>query len=160
MDRQYYQSVCLNGHQKTDRYEFATDPKEFCMDCGKKLISTCQSCRSPIEGNFHVSGILVLSNRTEKVPKYCSNCSLPYPWTSSLLNNAAELLALDASLSIDEKELITDALPDLLIDTPATQVAMAKYKIVVSKATKVVKDSLYNLLIDVVSETVKKTLFN
>lgn len=159
MDKQFYQSVCINGHQETDRYESTTDPKEFCMDCGKRLISTCQSCHTPIKGHLKVQGLYGYFE-PEKVPNYCSYCAAPHPWTSSILEQSVELLALDTELSSSQKELIKNALPDLLVDTPATQVAIAKYKLNISNATKVVKDAMYNILIDAVSETAKKLLFN
>ncbi|WP_413521626.1 DUF2321 domain-containing protein [Brochothrix thermosphacta] len=159
MDKQLYQAVCINGHQKTDKYESTTDPKEFCADCGKKLISTCQSCRTPIKGHLKLEGVYG-SFRPTNIPNYCSTCSAPHPWTSFILEQSVELLALDTELSSSQKELIKNALPDLLVDTPATQVAIAKYKLNISNATKVVKDAMYNILIDTVSETAKKLLSN
>ena len=76
-----------------------------------------------------------------------------------LLDSAVELLALDTNLDVTTKELIKNALPDLIVDTPATNLAVAKYKTYISRTSSVVKDALHNLLVDVVSETVKKSLF-
>ncbi|MDA9429117.1 hypothetical protein B834_1605 [Enterococcus mundtii 1A] len=58
-----------------------------------------------------------------------------------------------------DKALIKAAIPDLLVDTPKTKLAEAKFKKGFSNASKLVKDSLYNLLVDVLSESVKKTIF-
>ncbi|QPB60527.1 DUF2321 domain-containing protein [Enterococcus faecalis] len=156
---QQFQKVCINGHQISVISNVPEDPKEFCEKCGKKLISTCQECHYPIGGYYKVDGILDLTKRTAELPYYCKQCAQPYPWTKLILEGATELLALDDEISETDKELIKTALPDLLVDTPKTKVAEAKFKKGFSRASSLVKDSLYNLLVDVVSETVKKSIF-
>lgn len=155
----YAQQVCLNGHQISIFAESNQDPNPpiHCEKCGEKAIQTCQNCKRIIDGRIQMPNVLNLSK--VKVPAFCKHCGKPYPWTVSTLENAIEMIALDAELSKEDKELIKSALPDLLVDTPKTQLAATKYQIVISKATKVVKDSLYNFLIDFASETAKKILF-
>jgi hypothetical protein len=92
-------------------------------------------------------------------PNYCYSCSKPFPWVEKTLENAVELLALDSKLDSETKEAIKNALPDLLVETPTTNVAVAKYKTYILKASEIVKDGMHNLIVDVVSETVKKSLF-
>ena len=66
------------------------------------------------------------------------------------------LVSLEDELDESMKELIKTAIPDLITETPATPIAIAKYK----KGIKCAGDILMRqLLIDVVSETVKKSLF-
>lgn len=160
MGKQYFQKVCSNGHQITDYYPYDTDPHpdEYCEECGSKVIVTCPSCKTPILGYEQVDGVIALGFSTS-VPNYCRNCSNPYPWTSLVLESAVELLALDENLADSDKNLIKAAIPDLLVDTPKTKLAEAKFKKGFSGASKLVKDSLYNLLVDVLSESVKKTIF-
>lgn len=93
-------------------------------------------------------------------PYYCHNCGAPYPWTQKILDNAVELLSLDDELDSSSKELIKSAIPDLIVDTPTTPIAIAKYRKGIANAGQIIKDSLRQLLIDVISETAKKTLFS
>lgn len=159
MGRYYTQLVCMNGHQITDRLETFTGMKNFCSDCGSQTISCCQQCNSPISGDYEVSGIVSIGFQTA-TPSYCSNCGNSFPWTKKLLDSAFELLALDTNLDVTTKELIKNALPDLIVDTPATNLAVARYQIYIGRTSRVVKDAMHNLLVDVVSETVKKSLFS
>lgn len=156
---QQFQKVCINGHQISVVSTHPKDPEEFCQKCGKKVISTCQECHYPIEGYYKVEGIVDLRARTAELPYYCKKCANPYPWTQLILESATELLTLDDEISDTDKELIKTAIPDLLVDTPKTKLAEAKFKKGFSKASALVKDSLYNLLVDVLSESVKKTIF-
>lgn len=155
----YTQEVCINGHQITDHSESEIDPTppKYCEECGEKVIRQCQNCKKSIDGYVDVPGIVDLNSYI--VPNFCKYCGNPYPWTESIIENAAELVALDVELTDEDKALIKSSIPDLLVDTPKTQVAAAKYRKVVGKAAKFVKDGLYNLLVDVVSETAKKTIF-
>lgn len=155
----YTQEICLNGHQIDISSESNEDPNPpiYCEICGEKTIRTCQNCHEVIDGRRqypNVYGMVSVS-----IPSYCRSCGKPYPWTETVLASATELIALDTDLSSEDKDLIKSAIPDLIVDTPKTQVAAAKYQIVMSKATKFVKDGLYNLLVDVASETAKKIIF-
>ena len=158
MGRYYTQLVCMNGHQITDRLEEFYGTKNFCSDCGSETISCCEKCNSPIPGDYAVSGVVSIGFETP-TPSYCPNCGNPFPWTEKILDSAVELLALDTNLDIATKELIKNSLPDLLVDTPATNLAVAKYQTYIGRTSKIVKDAMHNLLVDVVSETVKKSLF-
>ena len=70
-----------------------------------------------------------------------------------------QLLSLDDELDSSSKELIKSAIPDLIVDTATTPIAIAKYRKGIANAGQIIKDSLRQLLIDVISETAKKTLF-
>ena len=74
---------------------------------------------------------------------------------ASECHNIPVLHELDESM----KELIKTAIPDLITETPATPIAIAKYKKGIKCAGDILKNSMRQLLIDVVSETVKKSLF-
>ncbi|WP_265324310.1 DUF2321 domain-containing protein [Listeria monocytogenes] len=156
---QKFQKICMNGHQLSVTSNRSFDPDEFCPKCGASVISTCQSCHVPIEGWYESEGFAYIGPRNAEKPYYCKKCAAPYPWTEQILNNATELIALDDNLSDEDKQLIKTAIPDLLVDTPKTQLAEAKFKKVFPKVSTFVKDSMYNLLVDVLSETAKKSLF-
>ena len=150
----YNATICLNGHV-IDKY--LADVEKYCSICGKETFSFCSCCNSPIRGKVKADGVIVATHY--KKPFYCYNCGTPYPWTQKILDNAVELVSLDDELDASSKELIKNAIPELLIDSPTTPLAVAKYQKGVSKAGQLVKDSLRQLLIDVISETAKKTLF-
>ncbi len=148
-------TICLNGHVIS---KYSEKAQVYCSQCGKETYSNCTKCHAPIRGLPEIRGAVFVGDRPYKKPYYCHECGHPYPWTQQILDNAIELIALDDSLDDVSKELIKNAIPDIIIDTPTTPVAVAKYKKGISKAGQIVKDSLYNLLIDAVSETAKKML--
>ncbi len=128
--------------------------------CCEKNIDTCQNCQSPILGYNLPSGIITMGPEKFSIPAFCKDCSKAYPWTKRILSNAIELLSIDEELDSQTKEFIKKAIPDLLIDTPKTPIAVVKYKINIQKVSKVVKDGMYNLLVDVLSERIKKSVFD
>lgn len=149
-------TICLNGHVIS---KFQSNYQEYCSQCGAKTYSNCGHCNSPIHGVTEIKGAVVLGERPYTKPNYCYKCGKPYPWTEKILNNAIELLALDDELDDSTKQLIKTAIPDLLVETPSTPLAVAKYQKGISNAGQILKNSLRSLLIDVLSETVKKSLF-
>lgn len=154
----YYKkaTICLNGHVASSS---SANYRKFCKECGSETISLCPSCNSYIQGDYEVPGVVALGFKYNP-PSYCHECGKPYPWTSTILDNAVELISLDDELPDEHKEIIKNALPDLIVETPTTPVAVAKYKKYMSSATGFIKDSLRNLLVDVVSDAVKKSLWS
>lgn len=66
---------------------------------------------------------------------HCHGCGRPYPWTErsiQALTEAVELAAED--LSADERDALKDAIPDLIAETPRTQIAAARFKKAITKA--------------------------
>lgn len=76
------------------------------------------------------------------------------------MDNAVAIISMDENIDDNQKELIKNAIPALIIDSPETPVATANYQTIIGNAGQIVRNSLHNLLVDVVSETVKKTLFS
>ena len=148
-------TICLNGHVVS---KYQANYQKFCSKCGKETYSKCPECNSPIHGKYEVDGIVDLSGSYNR-PDYCYNCGAPYPWTKIILDNAVMLVSLEDELDESMKELIKTAIPDLITETPATPIAIAKYKKGIKCAGDILKNSMRQLLIDVVSETVKKSLF-
>lgn len=154
----YYQNdatICLNGHTLSS---FEAEYAPFCSRCGQPSISECGKCSSSIKGQYLTPGVVDLTSRYTP-PPYCDQCGSPFPWTETLINNAVELVALDDNLDDEVKEILKNALPDLIFETPSTPVATAKYKKYIPSATKYIQDELRNLLVDVVSEAIKKALW-
>lgn len=149
-------TICLNGHIVS---KYNANSQKHCTKCGAQTYSFCLKCNSPIRGLFDTPGVCVLGNRPFSLPYYCYECGSPYPWTQKILDNAVELLSLDEELDDASKTLIKNAIPELIIDTPTTPLAIASYRKGISSAGQILKDSLQQLLIDTVSETAKKILF-
>lgn len=90
---------------------------------------------------------------------YCYQCGKPYPWTETIIKASLDLLWMDEDLSSEQKDVLKNTIPDLIVETPVTPVAVARYKKYISKASSFISNALYQLLVDVVSESVKKSLF-
>lgn len=149
-------TICLNGHI-ISKYEALS--QKHCTKCGAETYSYCSKCNSPIHGLYDTPGVCIVGKRPLALPYYCYECGAPYPWTEKILQNAVELLSLDNDLDKASKMLIKNAIPELIVDTPTTPVAIAKYQKGISSAGQILKDSLRQLLVDVISETAKKILF-
>ena len=76
-----------------------------------------------------------------------------------VIANAVELIALDDELPEEYKEIIKTSFPDLVVETPHTPVAVAKYKKYMPKAADYVQNGIKNILYDVASEAVKKAIW-
>lgn len=153
----YYENatICLNGHVTSS---VSANYAKHCKSCGESTVSNCQSCTSAIQGRYRTTGVAVLGAKYYK-PFYCHSCGHPYPWTTRIIDNAIEILSLDEELPDAQKELVRLALPDLLVEKPSTPVAVAKYRKIIPKAATYVQDGLKNILVDVVSESVKKSIW-
>ena len=150
-----YATICLNGHEISGT---KANSQPYCEDCGARTISYCQYCGEPIHGHYRADGIARIGFKYIK-PYYCWHCGEPYPWTEKILKNAVEILSLDETLNERDKEMIKASIPNLIVETPDSPIAVAKYKKGVAKAEEFVKESLRQLLVDVVSETIRRTLF-
>lgn len=149
-------TICLNGHILS-KYE--ANFQKYCSKCGTETYSNCTNCQSPIKGLREIEGAFI-GNRPYNLHYYCDSCGSPYPWTQKILNNAVELLSLDEDLDDVSKELIKNAIPELLVNTPTTPLAIAQYRKGMIHAGQIIKDSMHQLLVDIVSETVKRSLFS
>lgn len=146
--------ICENGDLITDSADvFPDECVDYCPKCGAATYDACISCGKPIRGvpddNPSVD---------YKIPFYCTYCGEPFPWTQKILDGAVEILALDTELNPTVRDTIKDAIPGLIVDSPLTAVSAAKYATYISKASNIVRNSLYNLLIDLISESAKKIL--
>lgn len=150
-------TICKNGHiiSRSD-----ANAEKFCSKCGELTYSDCQNCGAPIRGLPEIPGVTIIGHRDYDLPHYCYECGTPYPWTQLILDNAVELLSLDIDLSDDSKNLIKNAIPSLIVDSPSTPVAITKYKKGVSSASEMLKNAFRQLLIDVVCEAARKALFS
>lgn len=154
----YTMLVCENGHVLTDRLENSARDDKFCDKCGARAISKCPTCNANIRGDIKDSGVLVLGYTTP-APKYCPECGAPFPWTVSTIEALKEIAELDDELTSEDVETLTESAGETLSETPRTKVAALKIKKVLEKAGKETAKAMRDLLVDVVAETAKRTIW-
>jgi len=144
----YYQvaQICLNGHctcsSVDDDPEFS---QNFCKTCGAKTITECPSCNAKIRGSYNNEGSYF---GQYCVPSYCYNCGAPYPWTKSALDAANELIAEDENLSEDDKTKLLESLPDIMTETPRTQLAATRIKKSLKIAGQFTAEAIRQFVVD------------
>jgi len=152
--------VCLNGHVISDSVrrspEFA---RRFCKKCGAKTITNCPSCSTDIQGDFHVEGVTVIGAKMMDAPRFCHECGRPYPWTASRIEAAKALAAEIEELNDSDRILLQASIDDLVADTPRTTVAVARFKKLATKGGRQAVEGFKAILIDIVSEAVKKGIW-
>lgn len=155
----YYENaqICLNGHVISNNINNDT-LQEHCSKCGAKTITECPDCHAPVHGSHVFDAFMVDPNY--KIPAYCHNCGRPYPWTETFIDNAVALIDMDDEMENDTKKLLKDAIPNLMVDTPATSLSIAKYQKAIPKASDILRECLYSLLVGFISEPARKALFD
>ncbi|WP_297893030.1 DUF2321 domain-containing protein [uncultured Desulfovibrio sp.] len=160
MSDSYYDvaQICANGHVVNNSADSVPQSNQnYCTECGAATIMACPSCDTAIRGQYYVPGIVGGWHYCR--PAYCYNCGQPYPWTTSSLDAANELADELESLTLEEREQLKNSFPDLLRNTPKSAVAEIRFKKIIKKVGSDAYDGLKTILVDVVSETVKKSLF-
>ena len=159
--------ICLNGHIINPATEAAPhDSQDFCSACGATTIVRCTDCDAAIRGarlaialdrRWHPTGGLA---RQSAPPKFCTTCGKPYPWTRATLDAARELAAELHDLSESERADLVKSLPDLIADTPKTTVAATRFKRLMVKAGADAGAAFRKILVDVVTEGAKRTIWS
>lgn len=148
--------VCQNGHKITEYATTQPISKEaFCSRCGAPTITACESCGKPIRGYRHIPG--VFSAQTRPVPKYCDGCGMAYAWQAAALENLREVLA-EGGLSDEDIATAEQALPDIMKDTPRTDLASHRFEQVLGKLGKPLYEIAIKVVSDIASETAKKAM--
>ncbi|MEY8351236.1 DUF2321 domain-containing protein [Bacillus cereus] len=151
--------VCLNGHIINDTYKkFPEHNQNFCEDCGEKTITTCQGCDADIRGARHLDGFGT-DLFVDAPPNYCTNCGKPYPWTELALEAAKELAQEVEGLTEEERKLLSQSIDEIVKNGPKTVVATTRFKKFASKFGTEMGTAFKEILVDVVSETVKRSLW-
>lgn len=150
--------ICLNGHYMTRKYEKGAERrKEYCPRCGAPTITHCPQCDTSIQGLF-VEGPNI-SGGGSPPPAYCYNCGHPFPWLESRLQAIRELTLEAEKISQEEKDRLIESLPDLVNETPRTPLAISRWKTGLGKLGGYTVQAIRDILVDVASEAIKKSLF-
>jgi hypothetical protein len=150
--------ICENGHKintmSKSSPEFNTN---FCKECGGKSIDCCKNCNVKIKGHYHIEGDIGYGNY--KIPKFCFDCGTQYPWTNSKINAANELVKLSENLNSEEIADFSLSIKEIVEEKPNTVVAQTKVKRYLSRVGSDIASGLRDILVDVISETISKSIW-
>lgn len=149
--------ICLNGHVITSISSYSEQRKRFCPKCGKQTTQTCLKCYSEIKGYYHVDNVISFSNYSTHA--FCDNCGEAYPWTERARKAAHDIIHFSETLSFDEMIELDNSIQELIKDSPQSKLAELDFKKYAAKAGKEVANGLRDILIDIVSETLKKSIW-
>lgn len=140
--------ICLNGHCITESVDaYPVHAQSFCDKCGAPTITTCPACNASIRGYYFVPGFVTVGHNYE-VPSYCYSCGKPYPWTDAAIMAATELINEEEDLDEVQRSKLISSLPDIMTETPKTQVAITRFKKALMAVGEVTADALRQFVID------------
>ena len=147
--------ICNNGHC------FIGDLNDSnnCPQCGELLNTKCGKCKSEFNREF-IQDIPTGNSINYRPPYYCDKCGESFPWTNKIIDSAYKLIMDDEELDNDSKELLKSTIPNLIVEKQETSVAVSNYKKTIKKGSVLLGNLLQQLLVSVISENVKKLLFN
>jgi hypothetical protein len=148
----YYTSVCLNRHVRTDNE--LLDKPMYCEKCGAQYIQHCPACQEVVF--YHDPDDFVI--RSAYAPSYCKHCGKPYPWTQTALDTAKEYIEEADELSNDDKFKLIQVLPDIIAETPKTNLAVSRMQKALKVGGKFAAEGLRKFLLDFATELVKNQL--
>lgn len=150
--------VCIHGHRINSLARGQPEfNKAFCPDCGEPTITTCPECATPIKGRYIARGFVTLPPPPPPVRPFCDACGMAYPWQVSRVAAAIELLRLEGIPEADVQDIERN-LPDITRDTPRSQVAAKRVRLMLGKAGKPIYDVAIKIVADVASASVKPRL--
>lgn len=151
--------VCPNGHVATTAADVHPELREaFCSQCGEATLTTCATCNASIRGDYHVEGVIGFGGGYEP-PPFCHNCGDRFPWTERKIAGAVELVEAGADLSAEEVQQFKADLTELTKDSPKTHAASIRFKKVMAKVGNSVASGVRDIVVDVLSEAAKKTIW-
>lgn len=148
--------ICKNGHVKNSYFhEHSEKNSAFCPSCGSPTIHCCPNCNKDIKGH-DLSEFGYMYNY--EVPAFCEYCGSPFPWTESALQNAYLLIQEEEELSEQQKDSIIKSLPDIISETPRTNLAVVRVKKGIASAGKFTAEAIRQFVIDFGCELAIKSL--
>lgn len=155
--------ICLNGHIITSKSNDLEIKEPFCPTCGQAVINKCKKCGTPIKGSYRepsqIAPPYYYPSGAYHKPFFCYNCGSMFPWTKITQEAANELIEFADNLNATEKSDFKSSIQDLIVDNPKTKIATLKFKTYVTKVGIEIGKGLKEILIDLVSETVKRSIW-
>ena len=151
--------ICQNGHMITSSIESCPELKQiFCSKCGAKTITACPSCNAPLFGDMYDTDGSAIYGFCATVKSYCHNCGKAYPWTESVIQSTTLLIQEEDELTEQLKNATIQSLPDIVTETPATNLAVIRIKKCLASAGKFTADGIRQFVIDFGCELAEKSL--
>lgn len=151
--------ICLNGHVITDSLRsYPHHGKKFCDQCGEGTISKCSECSTPIQGHYHVDGVIGFSH-DYRAPSFCHECGSPFPWTVASIEAAKELADEIDGLSDEEREQFRTSVEQIVSDNPRTSLAASRIKRFLGKAGAGLVDTAKDIIVRIAVESAQKGIF-
>lgn len=148
----YYPAfICGNGHAVSTLSNYCSD--NFCSKCGAALISKCPDCGNTIKGRSVEFGGLT----DYTVPAYCRFCGKPYPWTKAAIEATMYMLQ-ESELSDEEQRKLIEVLPDVIAETPKTQLAAVRIQKAMKTAGAYVAEGIRDFVISFGCELLKSKM--
>lgn len=151
----FYAKICLNGHDLIERSPLIHD--EYCEKCGAKMIAKCPHCDTAIK-EWDYTGVAVIGLPRFEKPMYCKSCGKPYPWTEAAIETTKLLIMEEEELSEQLKTSLVESLPDVIVETPKTNLAVVRLKKGLASAGRFTADAIRQFAIDFGCEFAKKSL--
>lgn len=148
-------TICTNGHC-IDSTADVTQSTKFCAKCGAGTIAACPDCHAKIRGHYKDENFPYFGKY--HVPAYCINCGKPYPWTVSALESAVAIIREEESIDGERQEQLVESLPDLITETPKTNLAAVRFKKFLASAGAFTAEAVRQFAIDFGCELAKKQL--
>lgn len=148
--------ICINGHVANSRSINSPQcNQKFCETCGTATIAYCPKCNAPIRGYYYGGK----SNVVPYVaPGFCIACGESFPWTKSKIE-ATDALAKELDVNEEDRAVLAKSIDELVKDTPSSQVAAIRFKKIMIKIGETSGLMFREILINVISEAAKKTIW-
>lgn len=148
--------ICMNGHIINSYFhQYPDENSSHCPECGAATIRQCPNCNKEIRGHS-IGEFSYLSDY--KLPSYCIYCGKPFPWTKAAIENTALIITKEESLDEHEQVALIEILPDIIAETPKTNLAITRFKKYLSSVGKFTVDALRQFVITFGCELVKNSL--
>jgi len=160
MDYYDVAQICVNGHIVTWNANSCPEfRKKHCPKCGEPTIIACTACCTPIQGEFHVEGVIAIGGGDSPPPSFCHECGKPYPWTAKRIEAARELADEFDELSVEDRDKLKKSLDDIFTDNPRTEISASRFKRIMAKVGKSSYETMKTVVVDVLSDAAKKVIF-
>lgn len=157
----YYNTaeICTNGHIISANSK-SSNHEEFCSKCGSKTIQECPHCNAKLRGWEQSEGMVTIRSAKAvlPLPAYCYTCGKPYPWTESAIESATLLIKEEEDFSEEQKSKLIESIPDIVSETPRTNVATIRFKKALLSAGKFTADGIRQFCLDFACEVVKNSM--
>jgi hypothetical protein len=148
--------VCANGHiANASVHDAPQFNQNYCDKCGERTITVCPSCSKSIRGRYR--DLITLA--TYEAPSFCQYCGHPFPWTERALTAANEYVKELDSIEQEDRDRLIVSIQELTKDGPTSALAATRFKRLVDKAGLEAYQILREILVNVVSDTVRQTIF-